>query len=228
MLKKITRVSLFALAVALLSVAVRADDPDKRLDATLPDAGKLVDGKPVGDGWVHLLDGNDLTGWKAEKEYWTLKDGLLHGEYKGGPKHHYMYSDKEYADFELHALVKMSGKDANSGVCIRTKPTDFDNAPGYQVDMGDGYWGCLWDERGDNMVAPFPKELAAKLVKADDWNHYYVIAKGHHITFWLNGVKTVDVDHAKGKLTGSLGFQLCHGNKETIVDVKSLYIREAK
>ena len=28
--------------------------------------------------------------------------------------------------------------------------------------------------------------------------------------------------------TGAIGFQLCHGDKHTIVDVKTLYIREIK
>ena len=181
----------------------------------LPATGKLENGKPVGEGWVRILVGSDLAGWKHEPEYWSLKDGVLHGESKGGAKHHYMYSEKEYADFELHAMVRMSGKDANSGVCIRIKPTDFDNVPGYQVDMGDGYWGCLWDERRDGMVGKCEGALAKKLVKSEDWNHYYVIAKGHHIQIWLNGVKTVDVTHEKGFPSGALGIQLCHGDKHT-------------
>lgn len=195
---------------------------------TLPAEGRLVDGKPVGEGWTPLFEGNELKGWKAEPEFWKLADGVLHGEYQGGKVHHYAYTEKEYGDFELHALVRMKGKGANSGVCIRIKPTNFDNVPGYQVDMGDGFWGCLWDERHDGMINKYPKDLADKLVKAEDWNHYYVVAKGHHIQAWLNGVKTIDVVHERGQLTGPIGFQLCHGNKQTIVDFKSVYVRPAK
>ncbi len=217
--------AVFAGCLPLLGVGAADDD---KLKKTLPPEGELKDGKPVGDGWKLLFAGDELKGWKAEPEYWSLKDGVLHGESKGGPKHHYAYTEQEYGDFELHCLVKMSGKDANSGVCIRIKPTDFDNVPGYQVDMGDGYWGCLWDERRDNMVQQFPKDLANKLVNKEDWNHYYVIAKGHHIQAWLNGVKTIDKVHEKGFLDGPIGFQLCHGNKHTIVDFKSLYVKELK
>lgn len=194
----------------------------------LPAEGKLEAGKPTGEGWQRLLGGSDLAGWKHTPAHWTLKDGLLVGDYPGGAKHEYLYSEKEYGDFELHAVVKMTGEGANSGVCIRTKPTDFDNVPGYQVDMGPGYWGCLWDERRDGMVAAYPKALADKLVKANDFNHYYVIARGHHIQAWLNGVKTIDVVHPRGIDKGSLAFQLCHGNKHTHVEVRDLWIREAK
>ena len=65
-----------------------------------------------------------------------------------------------------------------------------------------------------------------KIVKQNDWNHYYIIAKGHHIQAWLNGVKTIDIIHDAGFLEGNVGFQLCHYHSHTAVDVKSFYIRE--
>ena len=52
----------------------------------------------------------------------------------------------------------MSGKEANSGVCIRIQPTNADNAPGYQVDMGPGYWGSLFEERKAGMIQKYPTE----------------------------------------------------------------------
>lgn len=175
-----------------------------KLIVTLPEAGKISNDKPVGEKWVNLL--NSLDDWNFEKEYWKLTDGILHGEYKGGEKHHHAWTISKYKDFELNVLIRMQGKDANSGVCIRLNPTDPDNAPGYQVDMGPGYWGCLWEERRAEMVQKFPEEQADKLVKDQDWNHYYIVAKGHHIQAWLNGVKTIDVLHKEGFEEGSIGF----------------------
>jgi hypothetical protein len=198
----------------------------KEIPRELPPEGKLVDGKPAGDGWHPVFSSDSLAGWKHEPEFWSLSKGVLTGKYDGGPLHHYMYSEKEYGDFELHASVKMTGTNANSGVCIRTKPTSFDNVPGYQVDMGEGYWGCLWDERRDAMVDRFDPEAAKKLVKADDWNHFYIVAKGHHIQGWLNGVKTIDVIHPRGDAEGALGFQLTHGkNRKIHAQFKDLWIR---
>ena len=126
-------------------------------------------------------------------------------------------------------MIKMVGdENANSGVCIRIYPTSWDNAPGYQVDMGPGYWGCLWEEKRAGMVQQYPKSKADDLVKAEDWNHYYIVAKGHHIQAWLNGVKTIDIVHDAGFTEGRIGFQLCHMHNPTVVDIKSLYMREIK
>jgi Domain of Unknown Function (DUF1080) len=194
------------------------------LKITLPKEGRLVDGKPVGKHWVNLL--NSQAGWNMDTSAYTMSRGRLHGDYYGGKFHNFAWTKKVYKNFELQALVKMSGKDANSGVCIRVNPVNADNAPGYQVDMGEGYWGCLWEEKRAGMVQKFPDDLAAKLVKQNDWNHYYIIASGHHIEAWLNGVKTIDIVHPEGYEEGSIGFQLCHGDKHTILDVQSLYIKE--
>jgi Domain of Unknown Function (DUF1080) len=208
--------------VSVTTTVVRDDS----LKTTLPKEGQLIDGKPVGKNWVNLL--STLDGWNIDTIAYKLSNGILHGDYNGGQFHNHAWTKKTYNNFELQALVKLEGKDANSGVCIRLKPVNADNAPGYQVDMGTGYWGCLWEEKRAGMVQKFSETLAEKLVKKQDWNHYYVIAKGHHIQAWLNGVKTIDIVHDTGFLEGAIGFQLCHGDKHTILDVKSLYIKELK
>jgi hypothetical protein len=194
--------------------------------ASLPKAGILVNDKPTGKNWINLIA--SLDDWNLERPNWKLDNGVLHGDYNGGKFHSYGYTKTVYKDFELNAVIRMTGKDANSGVCIRINPTDFDNAPGYQVDMGPGYWGSLWEERREGMVQKYPDELADKLVKQNDWNHYYIIAREHHIEAWLNGVKTIDTVHVKGFTEGSIGIQLCHGDKHTVVDVKTLSIRVLK
>jgi hypothetical protein len=193
------------------------------LKVTLPKNGKMVNNKPTGKNWQNLLA--SLQDWNADPQYWKLQDGILHGDYAGGNLHNYAWTKKTYKDFELNAIVKLDGRDANSGICVRIHPTDADNAPGYQVDMGDGYWASLWEERRKGMVQAYPPHVAAKLVKNKDWNHYYVIIKGHHVEAWLNGVKTIDVVHNEGFDEGAIGLQLCHGDKHTILDVAALYVR---
>jgi hypothetical protein len=198
---------------------------DNRLVVSLPAEGKMVNDKPVGEHWVNMLE--SLDGWNADPRYWSLQGGVLHGDYDGGKLHNFSYTKKTYQDFELNVLIKMTGnKDPNSGVCIRIHPTDADNAPGYQVDMGKGYWGSLWEERRAGMVQLFPQDLVPKLVHEGEWNHYYIIAKGHHIQAWLNGVKTIDMVHDAGFADGNIGFQLAHGDRHTTIDVKAFYVRE--
>lgn len=201
---------------------------DFTLKNTLPAAGKMKNNMPVGKGWKNLLSNKD--DWQIEPAFWQLNSKHeLHGAIGKEPEHHYGYTKETYKDFELNVLIKMVGDDdANSGVCIRINPTSWDNAPGYQVDMGKGYWGSLWEERRGNMVQKFPDSLVNKIVKKNDWNHYYIIAKGHHIEAWLNGVKTIDIVHDAGFSEGRIGFQLCHLHNPTTVDIKSLYVREIK
>lgn len=222
------RIKMFVLTGLLVSYTCNVNaQPGNTFKNTLPAAGKFINNKPVGNGWVNLL--SSLGEWNAEEKYWELQNGNLHGEAMGEDVHHYAWTKKTFTDFELNVMIKMTGgEEANSGVCIRLHPTNPDNAPGYQVDMGAGYWGSLWEERRAGMVQKYPDSLAAKLVKANDWNHYYIIAKGHHIQAWLNGVKTIDIVHEEGFLDGNIGFQLCHAKKHTIVDVKALYLREVK
>ena len=120
--------------------------PDTSLKNTLPSAGKMINDKPAGKGWVNLLSSAD--DWNFESTYWQLNNNVLHGSIGKEKEHHYSYTKKSYGDFELNVMIKMVGDaDANSGVCIRINPTSWDDAPGYQVDMGRGYWGLLWEER---------------------------------------------------------------------------------
>ena len=212
------RIYLPLILLAFAATCLRAQEAT----AAKPDDFVL---KPVGDGWRPIFNGTNLDGWAAELEYWQMDEGgVMHGHTPGTSQHHYAYTTNDYTDFELHADVKLIGN--NSGICIRIAPTSFDNVPGYQVDMGDGYWGCLWDERGRGMVVKYPREDADKMIRKDDWNHYYIRAQGHHIQAWLNGVKTIDIVDEKGLRSGPIGFQLCHGTgKMTDASFKNVVYR---
>jgi hypothetical protein len=189
--------------------------------------GMIKNGRPTTRGWKSLFDGKTLNGWLGEKGYWEVKEGAIVGTSPPGtPHHHYMFSTKDYSDFELHIDIKLVGY--NSGVCIRIHPKTYDDVPGYQVDMGDGYWGCLWDEHHrQTKIFDYPKEKADAILHKDEWNHYYVRAVGHHITIFLNGVKTVEGDDPDGYDSGPLGFQLCHGGNE-VASFKNIYIKLLK
>ena len=220
----------------LLTVVSGAQEPAK--ETKIPGAKGVIQwaegqeglvraGKPVEKGWKSLFDGKTLKGWVAEKGYWKVSDGAIVGD-KGGstPHHHYLFSDKDYSDFEMHIDVKMVGY--NSGVCCRIQPKSFDDVPGYQVDMGDGYWGCLWDEHHrQKKIFDFPKEEADKILRKEDWNHYYIKCQGSHITLFLNGVKTADGEDPGGFSSGPLGFQLCHGDN-TVASFRNIYVKLLK
>ncbi len=209
-----------------LLVDVTVDKINKLFDPllrNLPDQGKLVENKPIGVGWVDLL--KKMDNWEYEKDYWNIKRGNIIGSSEGG-NHHFCWTKESYDDFEAHLVFKLTGASANSGFGIRLKPVSYSNVPGYQIDMGSSYWGSLWEEGGDGMVDQFNPKYVDRFLNYNDWNHYYVEAKGNHIKAWLNGVSTIDVIHENGPIDGRLGFELCNGPKQTRLEVRALYVRK--
>ena len=97
---------------------------------------------------------------------------------------------------------------------------------GYQADMGQQYWGCLYDESRRKKVLAGPAEGKLKLNK-DGWNEYVVRAEGPHITLELNGVRTVDYTEAEAGIeqSGFIALQL-HGGPPLEMHFKNLTIEE--
>src|SRR5262245_40831128 len=90
-----------------------------------------------------------LKGWEGLTEYWTYKDGVLTGAAPKGLKFNtFLCSKKHYGDFELSFKVRLTGKNANSGVQIRSAIFKKDTfaVAGPQCDMGQVYWGSLYGE----------------------------------------------------------------------------------
>lgn len=217
-----------AMACTLLAITLQVNTAFAQRDTTaqqvtLPADGKLVNDKPIGQGWTNMLDAQRLN---LQPEYWKLSNGILQGSCADQTENHYSYSKKIYSDFEANILIKMTGEDANSGVCLRVHPDNFDKASGYQLHMSKGSWGSLSEDGRAGMLQRYPGKASAKLVKPNDYNHYYIKARGHHIEAWLNGVKTVDSDYEGAFLDGNIGFQLDRGSKHTKVEVKDFYVRE--
>ncbi|MGC6435840.1 MAG: 3-keto-disaccharide hydrolase [Verrucomicrobiales bacterium] len=207
-------------------VNVSVDKVNKLFDPlvrNLPPHGKLVDNKPNGLGWEDLLKEIDI--WDYEKDYWNIGKDIIIGSSEGGD-HHFCWTKESFKDFQAHLVFKLTGSSPNSGFGIRLNPVSFSDVPGYQIDMGRSYWGSLWEEGGDGMVDQFNPKYVDRFLNHNDWNHYYVEAKGNHIKAWLNGVSTIDVIHENGPIEGRLGFELCNGPKQTKLEVRVLYVRK--
>ncbi len=57
--------------------------------------------------------------------------------------------------------------DANSGIQFRSKPADKGEVKGYQADVGQAWWGKLYEELGRGTLW---NESGQKYVKAGEWN----------------------------------------------------------
>jgi hypothetical protein len=180
-----------------------------------------------------LFDGKTLTGWEGDEKTWRVEDGAIVGGSLDAvvPRNEFLCTTKTYGDFELKLKFKLLGdKDkGNGGVQFRTKRIPkHHEVIGYQADIGQGYWGALYDESRRKKILASPKpEDAAKLVKADDWNEYVIRAQGPWIQLWLNGTKTVNYIEKDEKIdaTGIIGLQV-HGGAKTKVLYKDITLEE--
>ena len=97
---------------------------------------------------------------------------------------------------------------------------------GYQADVGQDYWGALYDESRRKRVLAGPEKAdVPKIAKFDDWNEYVIRCEGPRVRLWLNGTLTVDYTEKDDKVerTGVIGLQV-HGGGKTKVRYKDITI----
>jgi hypothetical protein len=181
-----------------------------------------------------LFDGKTFAGWEGDtKNTWRIEDGAIVGGSLETtvPRNEFLCTTATYGDFELKVKFKLLGdrKQANAGVQFRTKRIpDHHEVIGYQADVGQGYWGALYDEsRRKRILAKPDEEVVAKAVKYDDWNEYTIRCEGPRIRLWLNGTLTVDYTEGDDKIerTGIIGLQI-HGGAKAQVFYKDIRIEE--
>jgi len=183
------------------------------------------------DGFVVLFDGKTLDGWEGDEKTFRIQDGaIVGGSLKERvPRNEFLCTEKEYGDFELRLKFKLLGKGANAGVQIRSRRIpDHHEMIGYQADMGDGWWGCLYDEsRRRKVLAGPPADERSKIIKADDWNEYRIRCQGAKIQLWVNDQMTVDYTEPDSSIEqkGLIGLQI-HGGPPSEAWYKDIRIRE--
>ncbi|HEU0184781.1 MAG TPA: DUF1080 domain-containing protein [Blastocatellia bacterium] len=145
-----------------------------------------------------LFDGKSFTGWEGDLKIFRIEDGaVVGGTLKDNiARNEFLCATEEYGDFELRLKVKLLGDPAraNAGIQFRSKriPNDHE-VIGYQADMGQQYWGALYDEsrRRKVLAGPKPDELN-KVLRREDWNDYVIRAEGKRIRLSVNGLQTID------------------------------------
>lgn len=170
--------------------------------------------KPDAEGWVSLFNGQDLTGWDGDPTVWRVEDGCISGKAEKVDHNTFLIFERPFTNFVLRAKVMLvKGKGfTNSGIQYRSRVFDAAKwiAGGYQADMGDGWWGACYEERGRGVLWK-PSPEAAKAAKPlDQWNDYEITAEGHKIKQSLNGVASgelEDQDQAKRADSGVIALQ---------------------
>ncbi len=178
-----------------------------------------------------LFDGRTFNGWEGNLKAFRIQDGAIVGGNLENkiPRNEFLSTKEEFGDFELRLKFKVLGKGANAGVQIRTRRIpDHHEVIGYQADLGDGWWGSLYDEsRRKTMLAKADPAVIENAVKHDDWNEYRILCQGKRIQFWINGQQTVDYTEPDEKIEqrGIIAVQI-HGGPPSEAWYKDIEIKK--
>lgn len=214
----------------LLVIMVVACVPDSGSGRPLNSAS--LAGEPatavVDEGFVSLFDGKSLAGWEGDGDLWKAENDMLVGDSAGIKQNEFLATKKSYGDFELRLEFRLRKGEGNSGIQFRSKRVaGSSEVSGYQADIGEKYWGCLYDEsRRNKVLVQAPAELEKSLHK-EDWNSYVIRAEGNHIKLSLNGVTTVDYRENEESIAreGIIALQL-HAGGPLRVEFRKLRIKE--
>ena len=155
-----------------------------------------------------FFNGRDLTGWHGDKSLWQVENGQIVGRSSGLDHNAFLVSDLAVEDFRLRVQVKLVGNRGNSGIQFRSEALPDGEVRGYQADIGPGWWGKLYEERGRGVLWD---QSGEQHIKPGEWNTYEIEAVGSRIRTWLNGQLCVDLDDPPGARRGIIALQIHAG-----------------
>ena len=184
---------------------------------------------------LKLSDGRTFDGWVGDtNKTWRMEDGAFVGGTleRKVPQNEFLRTTRSFTNFVLKVKFKLVGTHAdgfiNGGVQIRSEPakTPPNEMVGYQCDMGEGWWGALYDESRRNkvLIKPDPKAVE-KALKKNDWNQYVIRCEGKRIRTSINGVEMIDYTEADDSLPqfGLIGLQV-HGGGPAVASYKDVVV----
>jgi hypothetical protein len=156
-------------------------------------------------GWLLLFDGKTTDGWHTYNKNrvtknWKVVNGALVMDPKEKTKDEGgdIVTNKEYENYEFSTEWKIS-EAGNSGIIFNVKedpkyPDTYTTGPEMQV--LDNIKAT--DNKKENHLAGLLYDMAgtaasSKPKPVGEWNVAKIIQNKGHLTFYLNGIKTVDV-----------------------------------
>lgn len=151
-------------------------------------------------GWHLLFDGKTTDGWHNFLKTktgpgWGVSDGVLQLDPTVKEDRGDLVSDKEYANFEL-AIDWNIAEEGNSGIMFLVqddKAYDATYLTGPEYQLLDDI--KAEDNKKPNHLAGSLYDIITPTKAAENpagqWNHTVIRLKDGELTFWLNGVQTV-------------------------------------
>lgn len=159
-----------------------------------------------------VFNGTGLEGWKVQgADYWTVAEGVLKGESDDKKQNSVLWSEKSFKDFTVELDFKFSG-DVDSGIFLRHENEQIQIGTSRSLKRDLTASPYIGSKRG------YPQEAAGvkELLKADDWNHMKIVAKGNTYTVSLNGKQVIEYVSDTAKESGPIGLQIHPGVKMKI------------
>lgn len=162
-------------------------------------------------GWDLLWDGKTTDGWRSARSQefpkagWEVKDGLLIINETGGGEASAagdIITRKKFTDFELSVDFKIT-PGANSGIKIFVDPElnkgeGSSIGPEFQVLDDQRHPDAKLGTNGNRTIGSLYDMITAPATKKvnppGEWNNARILSDGKHVTFWLNGEKTVEFE----------------------------------
>ena len=173
-----------------------------------------------GLGGAFIFDGKTFVGWEGDTVgTFRIADCAIVGGSLVEPlaENMYLCTTRRYTNFILRMEFKLVGTSGlvNSGVQFRSERiSGTQDVSGYQADLGDGYWGNLYDQSRRNSTLVSASATAVRAVlRTNDWNGYVIQAEGARLRFWINGYQTIDYTERDGTIPrqGIIGLQVHSG-----------------
>jgi 3-keto-disaccharide hydrolase len=184
---------------------------------------------------VKISDGQTFRGWEGDTiKTWRIEEGAFVGgslEQKV-PRNEFLRTTRNYTNFVLRLKFKLVGRAGfiNGGVQVRSQPVK--NPPnelsGYQCDMGEGWWGALYDESRRDKVLIKPDPVAVeKALKKEAWNEYLIRCEGKRIRSFINDVPMIDYTETDDAIPqfGIIGLQI-HGGGQAEASYRDITVEE--
>lgn len=160
-----------------------------------------------------LFNSKDLNGWHCLptaflEKHWAAADGMIVGE-NLDQKGSILWTDRDFADFELSVDFKTPSPDYDSGVFLRKDS--------HQVQIGvsrslkKDLTGCIYAPKDGKGPYPAVSGKVADLHKLGEWNTLQMKVQGKRIIVSLNGEPSVDYVGESLAATGKIGLQLHAG-----------------
>jgi hypothetical protein len=178
-----------------------------------------------------MFNGKDLSGWEVDTPgIWTVKDGIVTGKHSGLKYNDFLRTKRHYRDFVMRLKFRLVNGEGNSGIQFRSKPVPGSHeVEGYQADIGQQYWGSLYDEsRRKKILVQAPADVLAALDRTG-WHEYVITARGRRITLDLDGRRTVDYTETDPSIPqdGFIALQV-HSGTRIEVQFKDVTIEELR